>query len=131
VTFADRLNAHPARPWWHGHCPADSGRCRVVVNDLRRLIDRLRSGLDKDKEACAPSAGRCAVRPRPLPCRPCPSCPPCPTAAGAPKAHPIYAVDPIGRIRPAADQSTITLPPRVIENYPRITNLGTLLDVLA
>jgi hypothetical protein len=103
--------------------PLPAGRCRIVVNDLRRTIDRLRSGIDvvEIRHARRPLARLDE------PAR-CSAALPAPATSTVP---PFYAVDPVGRIRPAADESTTSLAPVTIVNFPRVTNIGTLLDVLA
>jgi hypothetical protein len=106
----------------HVHaCTTVRSRCRIVVNDLRMLVDRLRNGIDVvDIKA---RFGPRGIEDAPLPD---PAAPPTRSAT-----RPIYAVDPIGRVQHVADRLPQDPGPASIDNVPHVTNLGTLLDVLA
>jgi hypothetical protein len=106
--------------------PCDARQCRLVVNALQREIDRLRRGVD--------CVDLCPGRLRPAPAE---------RGAGVedripdgpsspPAARKAYAPDPLGKPAPAPE---VPPPPplRIIslDNFYHITNLGTLLDLLA
>ena len=106
--------------------PCDTRQCRLVVNALQREIDRLRRGVD--------CVDLCAGRLRPPPAE-CASgvedrIPGGPTSP--PAVRKAYAPDPLGKPAPAAKMPPPP-PLRIIflDNFYHITNLGTLLDLLA
>jgi hypothetical protein len=103
----------------------DKGQCRIIINDLEREISRLRRGLDGFERRCI-EPPREVVRTEMTDRLP----PPSPTAARSEARKP-YAPDPLGK--PLAIVEPPPAEPGVsgIENYLRITNLGTLIDVLA
>lgn len=88
------------------------------------LVDRLRNGIDvvEIKHQFGP------VATSRLDSAPLPDAVASPTRAASP---PIYAPNPIGRIPVVPNRPPAEPPPAPIENYPHVTNLGTLLDVLA
>ncbi len=106
--------------------PTDHGRCRIAVNALRREIDRLRRGMD-----CAELSPREVVE------VPCDGEADDVMGSEDGLASPAvgrmsYGVSPIGRV-PKPEEALD--PPReahvpIMVNY-HITNIGTLLDVLA
>jgi hypothetical protein len=106
--------------------PCDSRQCRLIINDLQREIDRLRRGFDcvdlyRPRRRSRALEGLEGTRDR------CPELPP--SGSAARKA---YAPAPLGKPSPGPE-----LPPppplRIIflDNFYHITNLGTLLDLLA
>jgi len=106
--------------------PSDARQCRIVVNALRREIDRLRRGIDRVDVRGAVTRARECIAARDAgrdPCGPPSSMPP---------TRKTYGPDPLGKVKEAAAIPPPP-PPRVIsiDNYYHITNLGTLLDVLA
>jgi hypothetical protein len=106
--------------------PSDARRCRIVVNALRREIDRLRRGIDR-VDLCG-----AATRARECFAAPAAGRNPCGPPASPPPARKGYAPDPLGKVREAAAIPPPPPPPVIsIDNYCHITNLGTLLDMLA
>ena len=103
---------------------SDAGQCRIIVNDLQREIDRLRRGLDcvdvrltAEPTAAAddnglPSAGGDSYAVR---------------SAGRKG----YAPDPLGKAPPPSEDASPAPRPRPLANHFHVTNVGTLLDVLA
>ncbi|MHC4108870.1 MAG: hypothetical protein ACYSTY_12370 [Planctomycetota bacterium] len=95
----------------------DPGQCRILLNDARRTIDRLRRGIDRIGEPDQ----RVIVEVQPPQHEP---------PAALPPARKPYAVDPVGKPntpRPAP-------PPEsggTIVSGLHVTNVGTLLDTLA
>jgi len=108
------------------HKPSDARQCRIVVNALRREIDRLRRGIDRvDIRGAVTRARECIAASDA-------GRDPCGPPASPPPTRKAYAPDPLGKVRESAAIPPPP-PPRVIsiDNYYHITNLGTLLDVLA
>ena len=100
----------------------DARRCRIVLNAARREIDRLRRGVIQPAQADSfqPSLRSMGVDTPPDP------------LASPPTGRMSYAPDPLGK---PSDFRDVT-PPDPAEivramNYFHVTNLGTLLDVLA
>lgn len=106
--------------------PRDARQCRLVVNALKREIDRLRRGID-----CV-EIGDARLRSRPVDCEMGLEArlPDMPTSP--PAARKAYAPDPLGKPAPAPEMPPPP-PLRIIslDNHYHITNLGTLLDLLA
>ena len=100
----------------------DAGQCRIVLNAARREIDRLRRGLVQPAQAdmFQPSPHRLAH-----------DVPPDPKAS-PPSDRKSYAPDPLGKPTEFRDV-TPPDPAEIVRvvNYFHVTNLGTLLDVLA
>ncbi|UCD75702.1 MAG: hypothetical protein JSV91_02070 [Phycisphaerales bacterium] len=110
----------------------DAGQCRILLNEARREIDRLRRG--EDRADLSLTAWRIRELEAELAARrqdddenmaPDPS-------ASPPKQRMAYANDPIGKIPPP--EAKVPSPPAPtieIASYFHVTNLGTLLDALA
>ncbi|MDY7109151.1 MAG: hypothetical protein SYC29_11005 [Planctomycetota bacterium] len=118
---------HRSRPAAGGDGePCDPRQCRLVVNDLKRTIERLRRGFDCI-DLCGTARRGCAIGEADA--RGDRWSAPAPAAPAARKA---YAPDPLGKPTPAPELPPPP-PPRFIflDSVYRITNVGTLLDVLA
>ena len=104
-------------------CESDSTRCRVLVNAMLREIDRLESGIvqrynhgpdriDLSSWSCESSMSVASTPPV------------------AEHRNSIYGVPALGELAP--DQTSRAIPADdVVVSWLRVTNLGTLLDVLA
>ena len=114
-----RWRTHPthALPSGRRRIGCDPRQCRILLNDARRQIDRLRRGIDHIGKP-----DRRAVVEVQLPEHEPPATSPPPRKA--------YAVDPVGKPnvpRPAPPPE----PGAMIVSGLRVTNVGTLLDTLA
>ena len=95
------------------HHECEALRCRVVLAAQRREIDRLRGAL-----ARAPRAGEELPAPDPR--------------ASPPAEHKAYAPDPIGKPPVLRESLPPDAPPPVsVLHHEHITNIGSMLDVLA
>lgn len=92
-----------------------SARCRILLNEAQREIDRLRRSMAASH---APPAA-----PREIAA-------PCDSPASPPAQRKIYAVDPIGQPPPPREDPPPTVPGPKIVKRPHVTNVGSLLDVL-
>ncbi len=93
-----------------------SSKCRILLNDAQREIDRLRRGLSEGPWEVAQDL-LCGGESW--------SDPP-----SSPQSRRIYAVDPIGEPPPPVVESPPSAPSAHVLTRPHVTNLGTLLDVL-
>jgi hypothetical protein len=119
---------HQPRPV---HETLDAGQCRIWLNELRREIDRLRMGLDVRPEKVvvdlsAEAHGleyvgfyaRCGEMRENL--------------SEPPTRPKLYAVEPLAVMPDRRQPDPVEQPPRIrVLNHYHVTNLGTLLDVLA
>ena len=113
----------PCEPAATASCDADSTRCRVLVNAMLREIDRLESGIvqryDHGPDWIELSSRSCE-----------PSMSVTTTPSVAEHRSTIYGVPALGEL--AADESSRPIAADdVVVSRLRVTNLGTLLDVLA
>lgn len=94
----------------------DGIHCRIIVNALRREIDRLVRGVDRLDLSCDHSAidGQLSTRFESM-------------MTG--RGRPIYAPPPLGEI-PAQDREIQSMMRPVLSHGRVITNLGSLLDIL-
>jgi len=136
-TFAARFVIRPVasvevRPA-HQPRPAaetlDAGQCRIWLNECRREIDRLRAGREvlatreldpavQQRAGGSVSASRVDG--------------PSGTLADPPTERKLYAVDPLAVMPDPRHPDPVERPPRIrVLNHYHVTNLGTLLDVLA
>jgi len=106
-------------------CGADAASCRIEVNALRREIDRLQTGIVQGFDRPLPS-----VTANPWGCE-CFSATEAPSPASHDRhpSHRLPALDDFGLI-PGRDSTPPILIDQVVSRL-RVTNLGTLLDVLA
>jgi hypothetical protein len=105
--------------------PCDRGQCRIIINDLERQISRLRRGIDL--------VDLSFVQPPPPSTAP-DTCPDDVTRDSLAMREPgrkSYAPPAVGEIPPPAPKAETPSTPASVENYPQVTNLGTLIDVLA
>jgi len=113
----------PCEPAATASCETDSTRCRVLVNAMLREIDRLESGImqrydhgsdwiDLSSWSCESSMSVASTPPV------------------AEHRNSIYGVPALGELAPG--QTLRQIPAGdVVVSWLRVTNLGTLLDVLA
>jgi hypothetical protein len=102
---------------------ADGRQCRIWLNEARREIDRLRGSLAR------PPVPRCdTVQIGPA----WPDTDTCPEVSRSDSARSIYAPPPLGDVSNFQPRE-LPPPPQVphVANYFHVTNLGSLLDVLA
>jgi len=106
------------------NAPADlSQQCRVWLNEAQREIDRLRQGQDtfhpqaaRQPQAAHETAAPAATEPSPVARDPQPK---------------LYAVTPLGRWEAEPREAPRAVPPQVLIVPPHVTNVGSVLDVLA
>lgn len=102
--------------------PTDARQCRIWLNEARREIDLLRGGLAVDP------ATRTEVTRQPDPVRP-------DQADQVPKDMPeprrLYAPKPIGEVDLPPRETPPPAQVAAVTSVLQVTNLGTLLDVLA
>jgi hypothetical protein len=108
----------------HRCCESDAGQCRIIVNALRREIDRLMRGIDRhridsllvNREITAHAQNHSQSS--------------APTSVQR-AARPPYAVSPIGACSDISSDANVLTQTQIIAARPMVTNLGTLLDALA
>jgi hypothetical protein len=138
-SFAARFAARPA-PTVEASRPAhqprpvtetlDAGQCRIWLNECRREIDRLRMGLDVRPERAPVDGAKAPVSPYlgfDAPCGEQRE-----SLSDPPKEPKLYAVEPLSAMPDRRHPGPVEQPPRIhVLNHYHVTNLGTLLDVLA
>ncbi len=105
----------------------EAARCRIILNAARREIGRLRQGLltAAEESLVRRRVDRVELAERPADTPPAPH-------ASPPTERMSYAPDPVGK--PSVSREVIPPEPGAelpVENYSHVTNLGTLLDVVA
>ncbi len=125
--------------------PCNDRQCRIVINALLREIDRLRRGFDQidccnitssaDSASCtsmaAMNGNQHSRADQPSDC--CETGVANASSRSSPHALPkSYAVTPLGYVRSsAASELPVPIAPAVIVTPPHVTNVGSLLDILA
>ena len=106
------------------HAPADLSRqCRVWLNEAQREIDRLNRGQDTFRPQVAHEPQAARETPAPV------------AAESQPVARDsepkLYAVTPLGHWEAEPREAPRVVPPQVRIVPPHVTNVGSVLDVLA
>jgi len=105
-------------------CEADATQCRVVINALRREIDRLQAGIVQRYDLATDRADLNSFR-----------CESPTTVAATPSTdfsrQSIFGVPALSDVGGCSPSDSVSMPSNEIQSWLRVTNLGTLLDVLA